>query len=43
MEINELEKLRAIAEDLYVVLKNEIGPSSVTRAYEQYLDLFVKE
>jgi hypothetical protein len=34
----EIQTLRALAEDMYIVLSNEIGDNSVTKAYQAYIE-----
>lgn len=33
-----LNHLKKIADDMYIVLINEIGPTSITREYEHFLE-----
>jgi hypothetical protein len=35
---DEIQTLRALAEDMYIVLSNEIGDNSVTKAYQAYIE-----
>jgi hypothetical protein len=34
----EIILLRQLAEDMYIVLSNEIGDNSVTKAYQAYIE-----